>query len=277
MSSRNAEIYTCNNCRKEAEGQREGGPLGWLILDRWASGGDMDSVGDFCSERCNEQWLSRRRSDDYTYPGGVPPNDIPIGARLMTEPTDPTATTDAAGAEPTSDPPSQDAAENGGLGNPGGAEPADAAAAAAAESAAAEARVTARLAATDARIAASRERRLTQPLVTIAFTVPTDADSWLPGAESLVDPADSEVWNAAYVSRPDLKLLARQMPWDFTFETEVYGRTMEGQAGDWLIRYDDTGHVLALTDRAFTTLFAAAEGPVAPEEPAAAEDPPSDA
>lgn len=86
-----------------------------------------------------------------------------------------------------------------------------------------------------------RTRRLKYPRVSLSVALPMDDEAWT-------------ARGVAHVSRPDVEVEARRMPTAFVFELPDY-RSMEGVAGDWLIRERTTGHVFALTDRAFRMLY----------------------
>ncbi len=98
-----------------------------------------------------------------------------------------------------------------------------------------------------------RERRLKWPRVQMLVSLPMDDETWATRGSD-------------YVSRPDVEVEARRMPTNFVFETPDF-RTMDGLRGDWLIRERESGHVFALTDRAFKMLYESAHE--SPEVPSA--------
>jgi hypothetical protein len=229
VTSRPAAMYTCDTCGRQAEGKSDEGEGPIGWVQVEIWRNGRNVYGDCCTETCVNEWLSHRRS------------------LLMTDETTAPATAD----EPTEDlgVPTEDSG-----GSADEADDDDDAPASASDS--------------RARMEERRKQRRLAPRVTIKVAVPTAAESWGPGAQRPGTEHDGDVWNVQYVSRPGLTIQARQMPWDFTFETEDWGREMDGQAGDWLIRYTESGNVFALTDTAFQALFQTAP---------AAEEPPSDA
>jgi hypothetical protein len=102
------------------------------------------------------------------------------------------------------------------------------------------------------------QKRNPRVIVTIRSVVDTREASWSdpPGEDDagLVAHEDG-IWNARYrVRGGDRTITARHMGFPFEYRAADY-KLYQGDAGDWLIREDDTGYVFALTAHALEHLF----------------------